>query len=181
MKWSWLIGLVLLFSVPLIWNWDKDTIPVNNGFGWDGNMYGMYTQFLPEAIDQGAINAFRMQRMLIPAMLYAVMERAGMERTPEQVISAYRLVNMICIGLAIIAFLLLAKAANWFDETIWLGFAAIFFSMPFMKMSLFYPILSDIPAFAIGLWAVFCWVKRWRPGLLFAILIGAFTGPTMCV
>lgn len=181
MKWPWLIGLVLLFSVPLIWNWDKDTIPVNNGFGWDGNMYGMYTQFLPEAIDQGAINRFRMQRMLIPASLYWVMVQAGMERTPEQVIQAYRLVNMLFSCLAILAFLLLARAANWFDDTIWLGFAAIFFSMPFMKLSLFYPILADIPSFAIGLWAVFCWAKGWRVGLLFTILIGAFTGPTMWV
>ncbi len=181
MKWLWLTGLFLLFSVPLIWNWDTDTIPVHNGFGWDGNMYGMYTQFLPEAIEQGAINTYRMQRMLIPAALYWVMKGAGLERTQEQVIQAYRLVNMFFAGLAIIAFFMLAWSAHWFNDTIWLGFAAIFFSMPFMKMSLFYPILADIPAFAIGLWAVFFWVKGWRFALLFSLLLGAFVGPTMWV
>ena len=179
MRWPWLIGLVLLFAVPVIWNWEADTIPVNNGFGWDGNMYGMYTQFLPEAIDQGAINTFRMQRMLIPASLYWIMEQAGMERNHGQVIRAYRVVNVLFIALAMIIFFLLCKTANWYQDTIWLGFAALFFSMPFMKMSQFYPILADVPAFTIGLWAVFCWVKGWRLGLLLTILIGAFAGPTM--
>ncbi len=70
MKWSWLIVLIVLFAGPVIWSWDSDTIPVNNGFGWDGNMYGMYTQYLPEAIEQGAINRFRMQRMLVREQRY---------------------------------------------------------------------------------------------------------------
>ncbi len=179
MKWPYLIAIGLMLSVPIAWQWDTEPIPVNNGFGWDGNMYGMYTQFLPEAIDQGAINRFRMQRMLVPAALYHLMNRAGWERTQEQVIQAYRSSNMIFIGLAVIAFLWLARSSQWYWETMVLGFAALFFSMPLMKMSLLYPILADIPAMAIGLWAVLCWKKEWRIGLLVAILIGAFAGPTM--
>lgn len=181
MKWSWLIVLIVLFAGPVIWSWDSDTIPVNNGFGWDGNMYGMYTQYLPEALEQGAINRFRMQRMLVPATVYGIMKQAGLERTPEQVILAYRVVNMVCIGLAMGAFLLLARVCKWYWETALLAFAALFFSMPFMKMSLFYPILADIPAFSVGMWAVYFWAKGWRAGLLVTILIGAFTGPTMWV
>ncbi|MCF8236880.1 MAG: hypothetical protein K9I85_01880 [Saprospiraceae bacterium] len=181
MKWPHLIAFMLLLFLPIAWHWDSDIIPVNDGFGWDGNMYGMYTQYLPEAIEQGAINEFRMQRMLVPASLYHLMAWAGLERTHEEVIQAFRISNLLFILLGVIAFLLLARSRKWFGETVMLGAAAVFFNMPIMKMSLFYPVLADIPSMTIGLWAVLCWQKGWRIGLLVVILIGAFAGPTMWV
>lgn len=180
---KWLIGsvLTLMLIIPLGWSWDRDLIPVNEGFGWDGNLYGMYTQFLPEAIEQGAINTYRMQRMLVPAAIYAILDATGSPREKVDVIRAFRVTNILCIVISLVILLLIASASAWFLDTRWLGMAAVFFSIPMMKMSLFYPILSDIPAFLFGLLAILCWRKGWNVGLLLVILIGAFTGPTMWV
>lgn len=176
---GWMLLLIALVAMPLALTRDRDLIPVNKGFGWDGQMYGMYTQYLPQAFDQKAINSHRIQRLLVPAGLYYVMETMGIPRTEEQVIQSYRVANVFFIALGILAFFGLAAASRWHPVATALGFGALFLSVPVLKMSLFYPLLPDIPAMAMGLVALWCWRRGWRAGLLLTVLFGAFTGPTM--
>lgn len=173
------IVLLLLVALPVLLTWNRDLIQVNNGFGWDGKMYGMYTQHLPEAFKQEAVNSYRMQRMLVPAMLYFKMDRLGISRTEENVINMYRASNALFILIACISFLFLAYKANWQWTTTSLGFGALFLSVPVLKMSMFYPLMPDIPAMAFGMMAVTCWYAGWRIGLLLCILVGSFSAPTM--
>ena len=171
--------LVIVILGTLLVSWDRDLIPVHDGFGWDGQMYGMYTQYLPEAIEQGAINRYRMHRMLVPAGLYGILSALGVERSTWQVIEAYRWANSFFILLSFLFFLGIARTRKWRHATATLGIAALFFSVPLLKMSLFYPVLGDIPAFAFGLLAIWCWVNKWPFALLLSIFLGSFTGPTM--
>ncbi len=173
------IILLLLVAMPLLFTWNRDLIQINNGFGWDGKMYGMYTQHLPEAFKQEAVNSYRMQRMLVPAVLYFKLDWLGIPRTESNVVNAYRAANAMFILIASLAFLLLAYKAKWHWTTTSLGFGALFLSIPVLKMSMFYPLMPDIPAMAFGMVAVSCWYAGWRMGLLFCILLGSFTAPTM--
>jgi hypothetical protein len=176
---AWPLILLLLTAIPLALTWDRDLIPVNQGFGWDGKMYGMYTQHLPEAFEQKAINSHRIQRILVPAALHYILKALDIPRTEAAVIQAYRVSNALFILLAALAFLALARAAAWHWSSTTLGYGALFWSVPVLKMSLFYPLLPDLPAMAMGMLAMLCWYRHWRVGLLLVILAGSFTGPTM--
>lgn len=173
------IILVLLIALPLVYFWDKDTIPVNEGFGWDGNMYGMYTQHWDEAMKQKAVNEFRMHRILIPFLWGKYYALKGITPSKEEVIQAYRLSNAFFIGIGILFYFLLAKAAQWRWDVTSLGFAGLFISVPILKMSLFYPLMPDIPTFAFGIIALYLWYKNWPIPLLLTILVGWLTSPTM--
>lgn len=173
------IILVVLVALPLVYFWDKDIIPVNEGFGWDGNMYGMYTQHWDEAMKQKAVNEFRMHRILVPFSWGKYYALKGITPSKEEVIQAYRLSNAFFIGIGILFYFLLAKAAQWRWDVTSLGFAGLFISVPILKMSLFYPLMPDIPAFAFGLIALYFWYKNWPILLLLTILVGWFTAPTM--
>lgn len=85
------IILVLLVALPLVYFWDKDIIPVNEGFGWDGNMYGMYTQHWDEAMKQKAVNEFRMHRILVPFLCGKYYALKGITTSKEELNRAYRL------------------------------------------------------------------------------------------
>jgi hypothetical protein len=173
------IVLLALVAIPLLLTWNRDLIQVNKGFGWDGKMYGMYTQHLPEAFKQEAVNSYRMQRMLVPAVLFFKMDWLGIPRTEKNVVNAYRVSNALFILIGALAFLFLAYRAKWHWITTSLGFAALWLSVPVLKMSMFYPLMPDIPAMAMGMVAIACWYAGWRAGLLAAILLGSFTAPTM--
>lgn len=175
---KWLLLLALL-AIPLAWSWDRDLIPVNKGFGWDGQMYGMYTQFLPHAFEQKAINSHRIQRILVPAVLYHMLSALDIPRTEANVVEAYRFANMFFLLLGALAFLALARAEGWHFHSTVLGFGALFLSVPVLKMSLFYPLLPDLPAMAFGLAALYFWRIGWWWAMLPVLLAGSFTGPTM--
>jgi hypothetical protein len=172
-----LIAVVVALVFAL--QWDQDLIPVNDGYGWDGNMYGMYTQYWDQAVEQKAINAYRMQRMLVPAALAQLLPMLQMETTPANIIQAYRVVNTLSAALALVFFLLLARSARWDWQRTTLGLGALLLSAPVLKISLFYPITPDMPALAFGMMAVYFWYKGWQPLLLTLILVGCFTAPTM--
>lgn len=172
----WIAAVVALV---LVLYWDRDLIPVNDGYGWDGNMYGMYTQYWEEAVRQKAINAFRMQRMLVPAALAHILPMLKVELTAENIITAFRVSNVFWIGVTLLFFLLLARAARWDWQRTSLGMSALLLSVPVLKMSLFYPISPDIPALAFGMMAVYLWYRRLWPLLLALVLVGSFTAPTM--
>lgn len=171
--------LTAIVAFILAYTWHKDLIPVHDGYGWDGQKYGMYTQYWHQAVEQKAINRFRMQRMLMPAILAKYLHKDGRPVQNEQVIRAYKVGNVISIGMSIILFLLIALKLKWSIPQLIIGFAAAFYSFTVLKMSMYYPVLGDLPAMACGWLAVFMWIHHYRFGLLATILFGCFTAPTM--
>lgn len=171
--------LTAIVAFILAFTWQKDLIPVHDGYGWDGQKYGMYTQYWNQAIEQKAINRFRMQRMLMPAILAKYLHKDGGPVQNEQVIRVYKIGNVISICVSIILFLLIAIKLKWSLAQLIIGFASAFYSFPVLKMSMYYPVLGDLPAMAFGWLAVFMWVHNYRLELLATILVGCFTAPTM--
>lgn len=176
------ISITILSAIVafiLAFTWQKDLIPVHGGYGWDGQKYGMYTQYWHQAVEQKAINRFRMQRMLMPAILAKFLHKDGKPVQNEQVIQAYKIGNIISISVSIILFVLIAIKMKWSIPQLVIGFASAFYSFSVLKMSMYYPVLGDLPAMAFGWLAVFMWVHHYRLGLLATILVGCFTAPTM--
>lgn len=175
----WPYLLLIPLCATLLYTYSKERIPVNGGLGWDGRLFGAYTANFPAALEAGQINSYRFHRILVPAALYYVMSTLDIPPTSEHIIRAFQISNGLFILIGALLFLWLARLAHWKPWTTAIGFSALFFTVPVLKLSMFYALMPDIPALTFGILAVLCWYAGWRAALLLAILAGAFVAPTM--
>lgn len=176
---SWPYLLLIPLTATLLYTSTQERIPVNEGLGWDGRLFGYYTANFPTALEAGQINSYRFHRILVPAALHYILSALDVPPTNDNIIRAFQLSNALFILIGALLFLWLARMADWKPWTTAIGFAALFFTLPVLKLSMFYALMPDIPALTFGILAVLCWYAGWRAALLLAILAGAFVAPTM--
>lgn len=175
--WPYLLMIPLVAT--LLFTSGRERIPVNEGLGWDGRLFGYYAANFPAALEAGHINSYRFHRILVPAAVHYSLKALSIPPTSEHIVRAFQISNGLFIVIGALLFFWLARLANWRPWTTAIGFSALFFTIPVLKLSMFYALMPDIPALTFGILAVLCWYAGWRVALLLAILVGSFVAPTM--
>ena len=157
-----------------------ERIPLTGGLGtYDGRRYGeVAMDFRREVLEDG-LDAFRLQRIVPSAIVWAALGAFGLARDRPHVIAAFLLGNLILQALLVLLWSALGRRAGLGDRGLWLGLVLLFLSFASLKQPYFYPVLTDTPAVLLGALVLYLHLSR-RAAMLFAtLLLAAFTWPAL--
>jgi hypothetical protein len=154
----------------------------NNGLGHDGLSYALLARSFPHYVFVDGTDAYTVQRLAIPAVLYYSSKTFGFELTDKTILRMWRGLDLVCLTLLAYLWCLTARELRIGQRGKWLGAVLLFVNFAVLKWSSFYSNLSDIPAYALGGWMLYCHVRGRSLVLAVVTVIGAFTWPTaLCI
>ncbi len=177
MKYSRYI-LILITCLLFFFNFKGELIPVNNGMGWDGRLYGSYTAMLDSALLQKKINEYRFQRIFMSVVLNKSMKALKIDFTVDNTVMGFKIFNLVFLLIALFYYFLISRKLGFTPLNEMLGLAALFWCFPILKIPGYNPIITDVGAFSIGMMVVYHYLCNHRIVNLFLILIGSFVYPT---
>ncbi|HMG15961.1 MAG TPA: hypothetical protein VK590_10975 [Saprospiraceae bacterium] len=170
--------LILITCILFFFNFKGEIIPVNNGMGWDGRLYGNYTAMLDSAIIEKKINEYRFQRILMSVVLNKTMKAFNIDFTIANIVLGFKIFNLIFLLIALLYYLLISRKLGFTPINEMLGLAALFWCFPILKIPGYNPIITDVGAFAMGMMVVYHFFSNHRIVNICLILLGSFVYPT---
>jgi hypothetical protein len=168
-----LVTLAYVLSVVL-----TEKIQIHSGLGWDGSDYGAWAADFPAALQRG-FDAYYAQRVLPSALVYVALGALGLARTTPQIIVAFEVANVVLVALSAFSYDSVARSLRASVESRWWGAVGLFASFAILKYSAFYPVLTDVWAFAFGMLQLQFFWKRQLFALAGITLLGSFAWPTL--
>ncbi|QHT69353.1 hypothetical protein GXP67_23285 [Rhodocytophaga rosea] len=154
-------------------------IQEENGLGWDGEAYASILKNFKQQIQNREINSYYFQRIFPIAIVYGELFITGLPLSDTNIIRAFLAFNIVLIGIAFWAWVVLCQQLQLRTQGKVLSFSGIFINYALLKMPFYYPVLTDLIAFSIGLLMFYCSLRKYKVGLLFLSVIGAFSFPTL--
>ena len=150
-----------------------ELVPVGNGLGWDGVRYGNWVK----NFHVSEIGPYYVQRLFPIAVIHYALVLLKLPLVDANVIAAFRIYNLLLILLSCVVWILVANLLGISTRGKWLGFLGLFVNFAILKQAFYYPVLTDIPAFALGLLALYFFLKNNVWALFVVTLLAAFTWP----
>jgi hypothetical protein len=173
--------LILILTVLLIKAYYSEKVPVNDGLGWDGFGYANLIRNAETFLGDRSIDKYLFQRIGIPLVLHHVFRLFNIGFLNSNFITAFEILNLVCILVSVVYFFKISKKLQLTSSTEIIGFTALFFCFPIIKLCGFYPILLDIPAFTIGIMLVYHYLQNNITLYFLLIFIGSFIFPTFLI
>jgi hypothetical protein len=142
-----------------------EKVPVGGGLGWDGQVYGAMALDFRGTVLEAPITAYRVQRVLPSALVYAGLRGTGATRDVETVIRGFVVLNTVLLVGCVMLWTSIARALGIGPRGEWLGFVALFVNWAVLKQGTYYPVLTDISAFTLGLVGLHAYLVRGRATL----------------
>lgn len=158
-----------------------EKIPIANGLGWDGKIYGDLAKGALFQTDESPLDRYTIRRVLPSAIVCSGLKLCGLTLSDENVIHGFGLLNILCVTSVAWCWVRIAALMAIGPRGRWLGFCALILNFAVVKHTSYYPVLTDIPAFAIGGWMLYLYLLRRFWSLLILTIIGAFVWPTMLI
>lgn len=176
---------ILLSILALSWlvynYYAGDHILANQGLGWDGTTYGALAQSNPpDIIKNQSLAEYTVQRIMPSIAVHYLghLLNYNLDLPTEQV-HAFYLYNSLLLAISAVFLYLIAKHLRWRTPIIFLAFTAIFLNYAVLKQFLFYPVLTDASAFALGIISFYFYLRNHWWLLLLTTLIASFVFPSM--
>jgi hypothetical protein len=150
-----------------------EIVPVNDGFGWDGATYARMTRELWSMISEGQLSFYYAQRILPCAIVRGLLLLVGAPFSANNIIRGFELYNLV---LLFTSCWLWKRLADNFSISLvgrWLGFSGLFLSFMASKQVFFYPVLTDVTAFFVGMLLLLFYVEKRPLALLATTITGA--------
>jgi hypothetical protein len=150
-------------------------------YGWDGTIYGRIAEkgpftFLAER--KGNLDPYYVRRMLPAWVIHHVMSLLDVPLVMKNVIRGYQVLNLCALTAAALVWGRIATLVRLSVNGAWVGWAALFLCCASAKLPFFYPALTDTSAFALGVFTLWAYLRRWS-GLVFLITcVAAFCWPS---
>jgi hypothetical protein len=150
-------------------------IPVNSGFGWDGQIYGgLAKDFYNQLV---TLDDYYIQRIMPSAIVYSTLRLLHVPLTDSNIITAFGLCNVLIICLISYIWCLIANELEISVRSKWLGFVALLFNFAILKSAFYMPVATDNFAYAIGILMVYFYLTNRYVLLYLTTVLGIFTWP----
>jgi hypothetical protein len=156
-----------------------EKIPIANGLGWDGQVYGELAKGALFQTDENPLDRYTIRRVLPSAIVCCGLKICGLTLNDENVIRGFGLLNLVCVTSVAWCWVRIATVMAIGCRGKWLGFCALILNFAVVKHTSYYPVLTDIPAFAIGCGMLYLYLLRRFWSLLVLTIVGSFVWPTM--
>ena len=173
----------MMVAALLIGAWcvlTPDAIPASDGMGWDGAIYGGFAQDFPGRYHAG-VTSYYVSRLLPSLLVYGTFRLLGIARTAAHVVLGFRFMNAVLIVAGAALWVRIARLLRLGVGGRVVGFVGLFVNFFISKMPAYYPVLTDVPAFFLGLCMVWAALARRFVPLLVATALGRFVWPTASV
>jgi len=171
------IFLLIVFAVIgiLLQRYQNELVNIGNGFGWDGQIYGnVVLNYFNEIFIKG-VDGYHIQRILPSTIVYAFMYIFRISFTTNNAIISFTIYNTILILSACYIWGLIAIELKLSTKGVWLGFIGLFINFPILKLTFYYPVLTDTTAFFLGILIIYFYLKINNIGMFITMILGSFT------
>jgi hypothetical protein len=173
----WLLSILLaITSFHLLF---PDYVQFSPNLKWDGQNYIDYALHFPDAAFGQTVDLYRFQRIFPSGIVYYGLTLFHVPLTGHTVFKAFLGLNILLIFISFGIWLLLCKQIGLSRKGKLLSFTGIFINYALLKMPFYYPVLTDVMAFTLGMGLLYCYLRKNTFALLITGLIGAFTLPTI--
>lgn len=169
--------LVAVLSIMSIWGALSERTPFNNGLGWDGKNYAYLTSDFERMALHKEIDSYQYQRIFTPIVVFYLAKVLHIELSVENIPHVFRVFNLILIACVVGLFFKICSHFQFKPYTEVIGFTSLFFNYFILKNNPYYPILTDISGFWIGMVICYCFITHKKTVLFFSALLGHFTFP----
>jgi hypothetical protein len=175
------IALTLVAAFGLAQIVGSERISPGRGLGWDGRFYARMAQDFPRVVFDEGLDAYRLQRVVTPALVYLGMRAFGVPRDDAHVVDAFAVYNLLLLLATVVVWRGIARAAGLGEGALWLGFLLLFVNFANLKIPYYYPVLTDTSAVFLGALLVYFHLRGSAAGMLAVLAIGAFSWPSFLV
>ena len=151
-----------------------EKIPINNGLGWDGLIYGTIAKEWPFDLVDFPLDQYALRRILPSFVVHYSLRIAGVSLNDTHVIYGFGLLNVCCLTCVAWLWVRIAQVIEIGRRGRWLGFCGFILNFAVLKHTSYYPVLTDIPAYAIGCAMLLSYLQRSAVGLCLLTAAGAF-------
>ena len=174
-----LLIVIASFMIAVVGYFFTEKIPIGNGLGWDGQVYGALAkgEFLNPG--ESPLDRYRIQRILPSIIVFTGLKLFRMALTDQHILASFGLLNIFCITSVGWCWIKTATLMSISSRGKWLGFCALILNFAVAKHTSYYPVLTDIPAYAIGCWMLYFYMSRSYWSLFLITGLGAFVWPLL--
>lgn len=154
-----------------------ERVQAGGGLGWDGVTYAKLVLTMDRLIAADGLDTYYAQRLLPAALIRGMLLALRQPLTNTSVIQAFALYNAV---LAVGSTLVWRRIADRLDFGLgarWIGFSALFVTWAFAKQNFFYPVLTDMTAYLLGMLMLLFSIEKKRWALLGVTVAAAFCWP----
>lgn len=174
-----LLLFALLISVILFHLAFPEFVQEENGLGWDGDAYATMIKDFKPFIAQRQLNSYYFQRIFPVAVVYAILKILQITVTNSHIIAAFLVLNVMLLLTAFVFWVKICQVLKLSVASRALSFTGVFVNYAILKMPFYYPVLTDLIAFTIGIMMLYCFLKNYIAGLIIISIVGAFSFPTL--
>ncbi|MES2778811.1 MAG: hypothetical protein V4651_02840 [Bacteroidota bacterium] len=173
--------LIVILGIISIWGALGERTPFQNGLGWDGKNYATLTSNFEEMAMHKKIDSYQYQRIFTPVVIFYASEVLHIKLSVETIPYVFRVFNILLLAFTVWLFFNLCTHFSFRPQTEIIGFAALFFNYFVLKNTPYYPILTDVAGFWMGMMICYFFLKRKNTALFLSMLLGHFTFPLLLV
>jgi hypothetical protein len=169
----------LILNLLLIGSSFFEQVEINDGLGWDGLKYGDITKHLMEYVSARSLDSYTIQRIIPSCIVYSTIKLFGLSFTNENVILIFSIYNIVLINISL---LLWFRILQLFSFPKIVNIASLFlllFNFCILKYSMYYPVLTDVSAFTLGMLLLYAYLKNNRVIILITFFLASFTHPLL--
>ncbi len=163
-----------IFSIAFL-----PTIPVANGFGWDGVLYGKMALNFPAMM--GKMDSYHAGRIFPSVMLHYLLVFFKIPLNLKTALVSFQIYYFIILILTSITWVKIMQRLKLAPITKWIGFIALFINYPVLNFYFYYPPLTDGTALLIGVVMLYCYLTTNNILLVAVVVLSFFTWPTAII
>ena len=170
-------GLLTLVSGWYIWQ--PDSIPVNDGFGFEGAyFYRAVAKDFYQTVFVTGVNAYSIQRILPFGLLHAFFRLTGLPFTDAVMLRYCEWYNWL-LGLLIIYYWhRVARLLHLNQAAVWSGYLGLLVNFATLKYDTYVPFTYDRTALLVGLMSLYYHLARQAGRVLCTALLSLLVWPT---
>jgi hypothetical protein len=171
-----IIILLIAYSVSFF----GDTIPVYEGFGWDGRTLKLVAEDGINHLMSFNLKWYKVFRVF-PFIGYNALTYFGIPKDNQSILCFFKLFNILVLLLSVRYYFKAAASIKLEQKTTLLGFSLLFFNFPILKMFNYYPMLNDHFSFLLSLAGVYYVFSNKSVKFTFVVFLSLFTFPSLAV
>src|SRR5881275_1292931 len=173
LRWIFFIALnVLLIGSTLF-----EQLNVHDGLGWDGMTYAAMVKNYISLLTHKGLDAYYIQRVLPSGLVFLIIKTLGLGFTDHNIILVFSIYNIVLVNLSLFLWFRVMKQFNFSFNTQLVATVLLVGNFCILKFGMFYPVLTDISTFFLGILLLQAYLNGRQAWLLILGLIGAFCHP----
>jgi hypothetical protein len=153
-------------------------IPLDTGFHWDGTYYIDYVRNIGKLAD-GSIDRYSYTRVLPSVLVHGWLRITGQGFDDRSILYGFVVLNAVMALCSLFAWSAIARVLSMSVWQLHFGAVALLINFCFLKYNSFYPIITDVTAFALSMGMIWAYLVRAPAGVAAGAALGAFTWPTL--